>query len=229
MSASKRKETSTGRSKTITEFFPLSNTKQPKNQRKVSKHIVQTSIEDATQQKSRKRHNSANIQSYENQPAYKTKIMQCIAQRSEETISDIVIDSPQESNKPLMSNSRHTGGAVIYLKNHIKYKIIQNGNIDNKIWFLAIEIWNTKINGMYTVFYRSPDRGIHTKEALNMFETVIDKVTNIRKMNVIMGDLNIDLNKINKTTKEIKNIVNKNGLKQIESTASDVMLVLATE
>lgn len=41
---------------------------------------------------------------------------------------------------------------------------------------------------------------------------MIEKVTNIRKLNVIMGDLNIDLNKTNKTTKEIRNIINKNGL-----------------
>lgn len=100
---------------------------------------------------------------------------------------------------------------MIYLKNYIKYKIIHNRNIDNKIWFLTIEIWNTQISGIYTVFYRSPDRGVQTKEALNMFDTVIDRVTNIRKLNVIMGDLNIDLNEINKTTKEIGNILNKNG------------------
>lgn len=54
------------------------------------------------------------------------------------------------------SQSRSTGVVIIYLKKEIKYKVILYKVFDKMLWYLAIEIWNSKIDGIYAVFYRSP-------------------------------------------------------------------------
>lgn len=57
------------------------------------------------------------------------------------------------------SENRHTGGVTMYITKDIKHKIIQNTAIDKILWFLSVEIWDSGINGIYSVFYRSPQCG----------------------------------------------------------------------
>lgn len=47
------------------------------------------------------------------------------------------------------SHSRYTGGVIIYIKDHFKYNREYNRNIDNNIWYLCIEIKNTRFKGIY--------------------------------------------------------------------------------
>lgn len=111
------------------------------------------------------------------------------------------------------SQTRSTGGVIIYIKNDIKYKVIANEIVDKMIWFLSIEIWNSEIDGIYTVFYRSPNKDVNIENALNALDELLNKSINLNKMNVITGDLNVDLNKRNKYVKMAKNIFVKHELK----------------
>lgn len=99
------------------------------------------------------------------------------------------------------SQTRSTGGVMIYIKNDFKYKVITNKAIASMLWFLAVDVWNSDINGIYVVFYRSPSRDINVELALNSLDDLLNETINLNKLNVISGDLNIDLNKRNRYTK----------------------------
>lgn len=109
------------------------------------------------------------------------------------------------------SLSRHTGGVAMYIKQPLKYKVIQNDLYENSIWYLSIELSNKKSMGLYHVFYRSPQKSC-TYSEIKMVDQMLNKIVNNNKLNIIMGDLNIDLNKQNSYTKSIENMLNKHGL-----------------
>lgn len=78
---------------------------------------------------------------------------------------------------------------------------------------LSIEIWDYNVNGIYSVFYRSPNVNVNL-EAINKFDELLENTINLNKFNCIAGDLNIDLNKTNRHTKLIRDIFVKHGLEQ---------------
>lgn len=90
-------------------------------------------------------------------------------------------------------------GVLIYIKNYIKYKIVTNEIIDKMVWFLSIEIWNSEIDNI--------------ESALNALDELLNTTINLNKLNVITGNLNVDLNKCNKFTKMAENIFVKHELK----------------
>lgn len=83
------------------------------------------------------------------------------------------------------SDKRTTGGVMIYIKKICKYKIILNKSINNMIWFLAIEVWNSEMNGIYAGFYRSPNKSIVIDNALNLLDQFLEMPVNLNKLNVI--------------------------------------------
>lgn len=97
------------------------------------------------------------------------------------------------------SNSRHTGGVAIYIKNSINYKVIHNKH-KSKTWILAIQISDSLINGRFVVIYKSP------KEKINDFLAILDEFCeewiNDEHKILIVGDINIDVSKV----KILKNI-----------------------
>lgn len=113
------------------------------------------------------------------------------------------------------SNSRHTGGTICYINDQIKYKVIRCENIECRLWFTSIEIWNSQMDGIYHTFYRSPDGSVKNDETLKILEEFLEKSVNLGKLNVIMGDLNFDLNNNKLITKKIKSLFNKFELIQM--------------
>lgn len=51
------------------------------------------------------------------------------------------------------SDSRHTGGVAIYIRNDIQFKVISNC-IRDRIWYLAIKITRGFMKGIYGVLYK---------------------------------------------------------------------------
>lgn len=103
----------------------------------------------------------------------------------------------------------------MYIKKELKFKIIQNECMNEALWFLTIEIWNSNINGFYHGFYRSPSKKINNNDAIEMFDRFLYRSVKLKKNNIIVGDLNIDLNRDNLNTKKIENILIKHGLNQM--------------
>lgn len=55
------------------------------------------------------------------------------------------------------SNSRHTGGTAIYIRNHIQFTVLTNINFQNNMWLLALKVIGGMKTGIYVVIYHSPN------------------------------------------------------------------------
>lgn len=53
------------------------------------------------------------------------------------------------------SKSRFTGGVVIYIRENLRFKNVFINSVDATFWCLSIEITNSHMNGIYSVFYRA--------------------------------------------------------------------------
>lgn len=109
------------------------------------------------------------------------------------------------------SESRHTGGTCIYIKNTIEITNIKK-NFLSGIWITSFEI---KINNNYTQIasiYCSPseDKIVRIKK----FEEWIENNCENKSV-VLCGDFNIDLLKNNNCCRFLNNVINDNGMKQI--------------
>lgn len=131
-----------------------------------------------------------------------------------------------------LSNTRNTGGAIIYIKNGIKYKIVYANEVKETFWCIAIEILECNLNGIYACFYRSNKAKLEF--FYELFEEFLDKIVQNNKLILCVGDLNINLNEENTKTKEflmtceryeMGNIVNFNTrITQTSQTKIDVVL-----
>lgn len=111
-----------------------------------------------------------------------------------------------------LSENRHTGGVVMYIRKDTKYKVILNYTKNKMLWFLSVEIWDSEINGIFSVFYRSPSNLNNIEESLNELDELFGKVISLNKLNIIVGDLNIDLLKDDKFSRLANCSFIKNGL-----------------
>lgn len=144
---------------------------------------------------------------------YKPKILMC----SEARISDQIMKSEYQIEGynciECFSKNRHTGGVIMYIQSQIKFKIIKNVAVDKMLWFLSIEIWDCEINGIYSVLYRSPNKDINVESSIKIIDEILDEIIVQDKLNVIGGDLNINLNMKNKNSKLIKDMLTRYELK----------------
>lgn len=110
------------------------------------------------------------------------------------------------------SNSRHTGGVIMYVNENAQFKLIKSNSI-SKTWYLTISIENGIMNGNYSVVYKSPKEKINT--FLEIIDQILDESVNYEKRNVILGDMNIDLKRNSKNAKKYKEVINQHNLIQI--------------
>lgn len=147
--------------------------------------------------------------------------------------SEYEIDNYNSIN--CLSNSRKTGGAIIYVKKQTKFKILVNDSIDYKIWFIAIEIMDCSIKGIYAGLYRSPSYNLN--ETVDYIEHMFDKIINLHKLNIIVGDFNVNVDVKNNDSELIEILCEKYGLDQIvnfktrisKSSETKIDLVLTNE
>lgn len=78
-----------------------------------------------------------------------------------------------------MSNSRNTGGVIIFVKKPIKYQILLNESIDYRLWCIAIEILDCTIKGIFCGMYRSPSYNL--SETIDPIDKIFDKIINLLK------------------------------------------------
>jgi hypothetical protein len=112
------------------------------------------------------------------------------------------------------SQTRHTGGLVIYLLDSIKFKVMNSSFFDG-IWILSIKIpKNSWIEyGVYTVVYRSPSGS--KKTFLDYCETFFEDIADGMNRHIIEGDFNIDVNKNTYESNRLKHMIESNGMKQL--------------
>lgn len=118
------------------------------------------------------------------------------------------------------SHSRHTGGAVIYVRKGIKYTETVNVVFGNSVWLLGIAVTTGFVKGFYGVLYHSPSAS--DADFLTFLESWCDDNLNSSDVYTIVGDFNIDMSKETTYSRRLKNIISANGLKQIVDTYTRV-------
>ena len=109
------------------------------------------------------------------------------------------------------STSRHTGGVIIYIMNDISYQVISI-EAEKKVWFLTVRI-KLEIYIDLTVIYRSPSS--NPKDFFLILDNYITTKLKYENNNIIVGDININTNRMTKTAKEYYSILAQNNFKQI--------------
>lgn len=118
------------------------------------------------------------------------------------------------------SDSRHTGGVIVYMKRSIQFTVISNMSFDRN-WMLAIKIVSGYNKCIIGVLYRSPNNNVNN--FLEFLEDWYEQIIDLKLDNLIVGDFNIDIsNKKNKKGLELKNLGNLFGLKQMVNDKSRV-------
>lgn len=147
----------------------------------------------------------------------KPKLFACSEARITNDIDECEYDIPGYKVITCHSVSRHTGGVAIYIQSNIKFKIISNESWENHIWFVSLEIWNGIANGLYHVFYRSPDKKFKQREVIKTMNKFFDKTLQLNRFNLVMGDLNIDMNKTDTMQNKMNGLLTKYGLSLINN------------
>lgn len=111
------------------------------------------------------------------------------------------------------AQSRFTGGVIVYVKNSLKVKVIENIYIEKLMWCLTIELLENPLNGIYSVIYRSPAYNLN--DCYEFFDKFLENTVNLNKLNVIVGDININMNEINANSRSLNFLFDKHGIEQI--------------
>lgn len=78
---------------------------------------------------------------------------------------------------------------------------------------MSVEILGCAIKGIYGIIYRSPSYKVD--DTIERFDCFFDETINVRKFNLIMGDVNVDMNKEKSlSAKKLTQIFDKYGLTQ---------------
>lgn len=127
--------------------------------------------------------------------------------------SEIVLEGYQ---KPIRcdSDSRHTGGLCIYIKNNFEVSDIKK-TMESRIWWLSCKLTNNNRSVYIAAIYRahSSSKRVFCDKMMNWIEDLVDS----NKPFILAGDMNIDwLDDSNLYRNNLKNIIeSENHCQQI--------------
>ena len=98
----------------------------------------------------------------------------------------------------LLSHSRHTGGVAVYARSEIVLKVIFNESSEGN-WFLGVAVSKGMTAGNYGILYHSPSAS--DSRFVDILEEWLDRFLNFSKLNIIVGDFNIDWLNVEKSAK----------------------------
>lgn len=113
------------------------------------------------------------------------------------------------------SLSRHTGGVLIYIKNHWTYEIIKSVAVGVKIWWLVVKVRNSNSVLYLAAIYRAPGYLSSNDDFYGHFNDYIEELNEVNNKIVIAGDFNLDWLVNNNSKNILKGIICDSGLKQI--------------
>lgn len=106
------------------------------------------------------------------------------------------------------ASNRHTGGSMIYIKDHLKNKEIKNVVVDSNLWFVATEVIIEGKKFIIACLYHSPSSS--DSQFIEELEEILPNLL-VREGNfILIGDFNINMaldtyysKKLTKTLKEL--------------------------
>lgn len=111
------------------------------------------------------------------------------------------------------SNSRHTGGVIIYVKNFLKCCEVGKFDLANEYWCAVIKVTLDRTQYIVGGVYRSPNGS--GNDFLNFFEDLLDTDNIVNNDVVLMGDFNFDLLKNTSQSKRLIRIIQSAGFFQL--------------
>lgn len=89
------------------------------------------------------------------------------------------------------SNSRHTGGVMLYIKKGMQYEVDVVSKVDYFVWILKVFVWIDKQKWSFVVVYRSPSSAVNDFMDFytNWYAECLENESNV----IVMGDFNINL------------------------------------
>jgi hypothetical protein len=110
------------------------------------------------------------------------------------------------------SSSRYTGGVIIYIMKRISFKIISCIGQTDHNYLLCINIIRGFKTGYYSVVYHSPSSS--HRDFLDYMNMWCENNLNVSKLNIIIGDFNIDISKKETYSERLLQMIDLFGLKQ---------------
>ena len=113
------------------------------------------------------------------------------------------------------SNSRHTGGVGIYIKNYWNVEILKCESVDLNFWWLSVKVSYRQQVIYLVVFYRAPKYLSVDDLFYENFNRCLNEISEFNGKICICGDMNINwISKdLNKT--KISHVIDDCGFKQI--------------
>lgn len=87
------------------------------------------------------------------------------------------------------AENRHTGGAILYIRDDVKYEIVLVKKLASNCWCIAIEIKEKLYKGVIMVLYHSPSAS--HGDFVRFLEDIVEELV-IKGECMIIGDFNID-------------------------------------
>jgi exonuclease III len=114
------------------------------------------------------------------------------------------------------STSRHTGGVIIYVSKKISFKVSSNIGSPDHDYLLSINVIRGFKTGFYSVVYHSPASS--HRNFLDSMQIWLENNMNVSKMNLIVGDFNIDMVKKDSYSARLLQLIEVFGMKQYINT-----------
>lgn len=117
---------------------------------------------------------------------------------------------PKYKHTACLSRTSHSGGVLMYIDDRLEFVTVSNTTAGDN-WFLAIEVKNTPLAGIYGGVYHSPSSS--DVRFVESFEEWLNEVFVDGKTNIFVGDFNIRWNEPG-CARELKNVTEALGMKQ---------------
>ncbi|XP_020296752.1 uncharacterized protein LOC109861488, partial [Pseudomyrmex gracilis] len=131
--------------------------------------------------------------------------------RLTQEIDDAEISVPGYNLVRCNSDSRYTGGVVIYVRNDVRYETILTRKLEPNCWTIAIKVKEKWCKSTVMVVYHSPSAS--DTDFINfLIDVVEDLIT--KSECIVIGDFNIDFTINSYYKKRLKTTMNSMGMKQ---------------
>lgn len=128
-------------------------------------------------------------------------------------IEDSETTIPGYNSYTSFSDSRHTGGVTIYVKNFLKCEVIEAYQVPKEYWCILIKAQYLHEKVVFGGFYRSPHGKI--LDFLNFFDSIFETEFISQHKGVLAGDFNINLMENSTYSKRCSDIASAAGFRQI--------------
>lgn len=127
-------------------------------------------------------------------------------------IEDYEVNVPGYDIVRCDAENRSTGGAILYLREDIKYELILIKSLSANCWCVAIDVREKFYRGTLMVVYHSPSAS--DGDFLRFLEEVVENLV-IKGECIIVGDFNIDFKIDSFYTNKLRTIMSSLGMKQL--------------